>query len=241
MALDQDWDLLDPFAYGELTGEVFPQTQNTWIDQKLAEGVGGRQELNHHIMNLYAFPLRVYFLSTSDRWLGEPDDVVQGFFASRLDRNVYFDDWRKSGLRLRRWLMNGFCFYLKEMRRERRKDKRSEALAHDPEEVEDLDSQIDRAFAVAIVQRAMVDTQELCEANGFSDHWKIFFEHYYEDKEYKDIAPDFEIDTVRAATMARTVSGKFRKALRDLLVRDGATEAEVNQELAALLEASGGA
>ena len=39
--------------------------------------------------------------------------------------------------------------------------------------------------------------------------------------------------------MARTVGGKFRKALHNLLVRDGVTEAKVHQELATLLEAIG--
>lgn len=223
----------------EMKEDVFPQTQNTWIDQKLGQGQNGRLEVNHHVMSLYAWPLRVYFLGTADRWLGEPEDVVQGFFASRLGRNVFFDDWRKSGLRLRRWLMNGFCFYLKELKRERRNDRRNEELSREPEETEDLDRRIDRAFAVAVVQRAFAVTRKLCEEGGFSDHWKIFVAHYYQGKEYRDIVADFNVDTVRAATMARTVGSKFRKALRNLLVRDGATEAEVNQELATLLEAIG--
>src|SRR5882672_12709738 len=95
--------------------DVFPRTLGTWIGRKLQEGKAGRAEVNRHLMSVYAWPLQVYFRGSSDRWLGEPEDIVQGFFADRLDREEFLPGCQESGLRLRRWLMNGFCFYLKEL------------------------------------------------------------------------------------------------------------------------------
>ena len=106
--------------------DVFPETQNTWIGQRLREGKEGLAEINRHVMNVYAFPLRVYYHGTPHRWLGEADDVIQGYFADRLAREDFFKEWLKSGLRLRRWLINGFGFYLKELKKKRRRERVSD-------------------------------------------------------------------------------------------------------------------
>ena len=53
---------------GRATSQVFPQTISTWIGMRMGEGSQGRDELNRHVMSVYAFPLRVYFLGTRDRW-----------------------------------------------------------------------------------------------------------------------------------------------------------------------------
>ena len=100
-----------------MSANAFPQTRRTWIDDALDRGGDGVHDVNGHIMETYAWPLRVYYLGTNSRWLGEPDDVIDGFFADRLARDSFLGDWRASGLRLRRWLINAFCFYLLELRR----------------------------------------------------------------------------------------------------------------------------
>ena len=70
------------------TRDVFPVTQRTWLGRALVRGHEGLSEANHHIMDVYAQPLKVYYLGSSFRTLGEPDDVVQGFFADRLAREL---------------------------------------------------------------------------------------------------------------------------------------------------------
>lgn len=218
--------------------DVFPSTQRTWIDVALDRTGEGRLAVNHHIMSVYAHPLRVYCLGTAARWLGEPEDVVAGFFADRLSRDGFLDDWQRSGLRLRRWLMNAFSFYLAEEQRRRRRDRRWAELQADPESGSDEPERLmDRAFGESIVVQAMQMAQCACAAQGLGSHWGIFVRHAYAGERYDAIAADMRLSPARAAVMARTAARHFRRAIRDLLQSDGATERDVDDEIRMLLEA----
>ena len=223
--------------------DLFPRTQHTWIGRRLEQGADGRTDINHHVMSVYTWPLEIYCRSLRAHWLGDAEDIVRGFFASRLGREDFFQDWLESGMKLRRWLVNAFCFYLKEVRRERRRSEREEPLLDDGEGKQDLPAdEMDRAFAVSIVREALLQTRRSCEARELGEHWKIFQAHYYEGRscaEIVDSGESGEIDQVRAATMARTAAGRFRTVLRGLLRKDGATTSHVDRELAALLEVTG--
>ncbi len=221
--------------------DLFPATRSTWIGDRLRHDQSGRAEVNRHVMTVYALPLRAYFLGTSERWLGDADDIVQGFFADRLARDDFFAAWQQSGMPLRRWLMNAFCFYLKEQRRRHRRDNRGSALGEDPIAFSgDPDRAIDRAFVASLVQRAMDLTREGCEKDGMDDHWRVFEEHHCRARPYADIAEDLGIDAARAAVMSRTATRRFRMTLRELLARDSsASEAreDIDDQIRALVEA----
>lgn len=224
--------------------DVFPRTHNTWIGRKLLEGVAGRNELNRHVMEVYADPLRVYFLGTPDRRHAEAEEVVEGFFADRLARGDFFDDWKMSGLRLRRWLMNGLGFYLKELRRARKRGNRSQALDEErdaplEDSSKDVEREMDRAFAIAIVRQALGESRRACAAKGLERHWEVFYRHYYQGQGYGEFAPEFGVEAAKASDMARTAAGRFRDAMRDLLASDGALESEIDQEIEMLLEICG--
>ena len=62
-------------------------------------------------MDRYAGPLAVFVRGSSLARLGEPAEIVNGFFASRLSDAEFLRAWDRSGMRLRRWLMNGILFY----------------------------------------------------------------------------------------------------------------------------------
>lgn len=216
--------------------DVFPSTLNTWIDRRLDEGDGGRAEVNRHVMSVYAMPLRTYFLGTGDRWLGEADEVVQGFFADRLDRPRFFADWQQADMPLRRWLINAFCFYLKELRRRRWRDDRSGTLPDDPVVYEgNAERDFDRAFVASVVQRAMELARESCEADGLGEHWEVFTDHFCHDRAYAELGPEHGVDAARAAVMARTASRRFRTAVREVLARDGGDE-RLDEQIRALVE-----
>jgi hypothetical protein len=221
--------------------DVFPLTQGTWIEHRLALGDAGRRDLNNHIMSVYLWPLTVYFRGTRDRYLGDPEEVVQGFFASRLSKCDYFRDWKASGKRLRHWLINGFCFYLKELHRERRRNMRDSGVESPEPVYEEAQAvrEIDQAFLRGIVRRAMLDAAELCEQQGLAEHFKIFEEHFYLDQPYEVIGPRHGVDSTRAAVMARTAKRKFQSSLRELFMRDGAEESRVEDEISALLRIAG--
>jgi hypothetical protein len=81
-------------------------------------------------MEVYYEPLCIYCRATSYRTLGEPEEIVGGFFASRLSDPTWIARWRDESrarsMPLRRWLLNGLCFY---MREEARRQRRARLLA----------------------------------------------------------------------------------------------------------------
>lgn len=221
----------------QLKQDVFPPTMSTWIAQRMGDGSEGRADVNRHIMAVYDWPLRVYFMGSSERWLGEPEDVVGGFFADRLGRPEFLHDWRASGMRLRRWLMNAFCFYLMEVRRARARDRRAGELDKEPVVFKGSpEVAVDRAFRVSLVREALRSAQEACEKADLAQHWHIFVSHYLNGQDYSIISREFRVSPERAAVMARTAARKFRGAVRELLAGDGTPDQEVDQEILALIE-----
>ncbi len=220
-----------------MAADVFPSTMRTWIDQALDRDDAGRLEVNRHIMQTYEWPLKVYYRGTNSRWLGEPEDVVAGFFAARLERPDFLPSWRKSGMRLRRWLMNGFCYYLMELRREK---QRREAPLEDANEpvtfTGDPHAEIDRAAVVAFVRQALEVAAAQCAQEDLSDHWQVFLRHHHDNVPFQQIGGEFGVDAARAAVMARTAGRKFRTALRNVLERDGVKPQDIDAEIQALLE-----
>ena len=223
-------------------GNAFPTTQMTWIGQRLGLGQAGRLDVNHHVMDVYAWPLQVYFRGCRDRWLGEPEEIVQGFFADRLARDGFFAGWQQSGLRLNHWLRNAFCFYLHELRRRRRREQSEDALPPSSELSDGTagpEEEVDRAFAVSLVRAALERTERRCRDEQREAHFEVFVRHYYHGQRYDDFASELGISPARGAVMARTAARRFRDALRELVKRDGTSPAEIDSAIAALLEVTG--
>lgn len=218
--------------------DAFPPTRTDWIDGELGRGTMGRQNVNRHVMEAYAWPLKVYFLGTRDRWIGEPEDIVQGFFADRLGRPDYFNKWKASGKRLRHWLINGFCFYLKEINRDRSRGGKPASESAEPSYDDSAAAdEMDRVWVQALVREALVEGEAACARSGLGDHWKIFLSHFYQDQPYERVASSFGVDSTRAAVMARTAKRKFQAALRNLVRQDGVGEESVDAEIEQLLTA----
>lgn len=219
--------------------EVFPLTRVSWIASRLKAGEEGLLDVNRHVMSVYAEPLRAYYLGTQARWLGEPDDVIEGFFADRLGRPDFMTAWEHSGLRLRRWLMNAFGFYLKEQLRRRRRDavpdqNADEAVAFSGDPV----AAVDRAFIVSVVRHALEETRRTCESEGLGPHWNVFHAHFCCETPYAAIAGATRLDPARCVVMARTVRARFQRALRAALAVDDPSGA-ADAEILALLEGGG--
>lgn len=209
----------------------------SWIDRRLGEGDQGRGEVNRHVMATYGWPLKVYFLGTRDRWVGEPDEVINGFFADRLSRPAFFHDWRKSGLKLRHWLINAFCFYLRELKRSR---MRAQPDASPPADLPVSAAETkayDRAFIASVVRQALLAAGAACEREGKAVHWQVFMSHFCQGRPYDQFVGDLGVDAARAVVMARTARKRFQSALRDLVAHDAA-DADVDAEIRSLLEAT---
>jgi DNA-directed RNA polymerase specialized sigma24 family protein len=203
----------------------------------LVLGDVGQADVNHHLMSVYAEPLRAYLACTPYRSLGEPDDLVEGFFADRLGRPEFLSGWRRSEKRLRHWLMNAFVFYLKETVRGVNRQRRSYEISEEfPDDSQAPGEVLDRAFAMALVQTAMEQARESCRSRGLGDHFDVFREHYWNDVAYAELGTSMGVSPERARVMARTARDAFRRALRALLLRDGGQIGNVDGEIDSLLE-----
>jgi hypothetical protein len=228
--------------------DVFPLTRGTWINDRIRMGDAGRAEINRHVMSVYHWPLTVYFRGTRDRTLGEPDDVVQGFFASRLGKSDFFTEWQRSGKRLRHWLINGFCFFLKELRRDQRRRASSisglspsSPVFDEPSDSDDATAarDMDKVFLRGVVREAMIEASRVCEQLGLGKHFEIFEAHFYMGQPYEVIADRYGLEPTRAAVMARTANRKFQGALRELFLKDGTEANRIEEEIADLLGIAG--
>ncbi len=221
--------------------EHFPETQLTWIQRHL-EG-GQRDEVNRHVMESYGEPLRIYLNGHHLKWMGEADDLINGFFESRLSREDWFEKWRDSGRRLRHWIVTSFgSHYLKEQQRKviDERKRRGEPLPPAIEaDEESPDEAMDAAFARSIVKTAQNEARAKCDASGLGEHFRVFERHEIDGAPYADLAEELGLDPSRVRRMLRTAKEKFHETLRDLVRRElpGAyvTESQVDEELRILM------
>jgi DNA-directed RNA polymerase specialized sigma24 family protein len=227
-----------PSASSPVSNDAFPATQYTLIGRMLGDHDRGALEAARHVMTAYAGPLKVYYIGSSFRSLGEADDVVQGFFASRLARDNFLTDWMTSRRQLRYWLMTAFKHYLFEQVRGVKTDReRSAPLV----EInipcdEDDEQQFHREAALTMVREAMRIAEEACRESGQEDHWRVFVRHHVDGRSYEQLQEELGIDRKKFNVMARTAGNKLRAALRELLSWRGASEEDIDTEIQALME-----
>lgn len=214
----------------------FPETQRTWIVDRIGEGED--REVRQHLMAVYAQPLQQLARTRFRMDAGLAMDLVHGFFASRLGRSDYLLQWDKREMRLRGWLWNGLCFFLKEERRANRRFRTVQNVpdAADPSQ-KDPAEDLDRAFARALVQEARVRARHSCEADGFVKHWTVFTRRYEGEEALTAIAGDLGVSPDRALVMLRAPRLRFRQAITELLLADGVSAADMPRALRKLQEA----
>jgi hypothetical protein len=218
------------------SGADFPSTNHGWIGTQLALGEVGRAAVVQHVMSSYAVPLERYLRGSSYRAAGEAKELVQGFLADRVTQTDFFARWMDSGMKLRRWLMNGFLFYLRET--VRRNQRAPQTLESDPsDDREAAHRQFEREWGLALVARALERARSSCERRGQRVHWEMLERHYLHGVPYATLIEEYGVTAKEAATMVRTAAGKLRRAFFDLLDRDGVPESEIDGEIARLMEA----
>jgi len=218
----------------EQRSDAFPSTRVTWLGKRLEEGEEGLAAAREHVMRVYAEPLTIYLRGSSFRGLDEDDELVQGFFASRLSRASFLHDWAESGRPLRRWLLTGFRHYLHERVREHRRFAAPPVEATAQAEPAPA-ALFNRHVALSVVREAMAMAEKRCRGEGFERHWMIFRLHTIDGLPYDDLPTEFREPPRRAATMARTASNRFRAALRELVGWPGASDEAVDREIHALM------
>jgi DNA-directed RNA polymerase specialized sigma24 family protein len=133
--------------------------------------------------------------------------------------------------------MNAFCFYLKELRRQRRgREQPGESVEDETDSQGDPVATFDREVALAFVRAAMVQAEQTCREEKLEQHWTIFLRHHLQGTPFQDIAREFGMDAARATVMSRTATRKFRAALRDIVARDGVSPEQIDDEIQNLMK-----
>jgi len=214
------------------TPDLFDPTPRTTMVQWMRSNEKPR--VRDFLMRTYLVPLAGYLSATSYRRLGEPRDVVAGFFASRLDRDGWLESWRDSGIRLRRWLMTGLLFYCRE---EVRRQQRTTAVEVEVEEpiVPSAEQQFESEYAQTLVRSATESARASCETDGLVRHWNLFLRHFVDGATYEVLARDEALSVGQVNGMVRTAMSRFRTAVGEALLMDGADPRELDAEIQALL------
>ena len=214
------------------SAELFEPTPRTAMAELLDSQRRG--EVVEFLMKAYYAPLAAYLSATSFRSLGEPRDVIAGFFASRLSREEWLEAWRASGLRLRRWLVNGLLFYCREEIRRRRRG--AAETVPDESIPASADDEFERNYAQFTVRQSFEAGRLQCEAEGFARHWELFVRHHVDGRTYEQLAGESGLTVGQVNGMVRTAGLRFRKAISERLLRDGAEPGDLDREIGRLLD-----
>lgn len=211
----------------------FPTTQQTWILDRLAEGPRGEPALREHLMERYRDPLLVYVRGSTLRSLGEPDELVHGFFVHFLSRADALTRWAESGTRLRRWMMNGLVLHARGLRRDAGRNREATPLeavsaraAQDPTAEEAFEA----AWARSLLSDAATAVQAELLAEGRSAAWEVFARHIIDGLPYAECCPPLGYSVEDGRTVTRMVSIRIRRTLRELLLQEGTPEGEIAAE-----------
>lgn len=220
----------------------FPPTPRTLVHDALDRG--DHAGLAAHLMTVYERPLMVYFSATSFRDLGRPREVIAGFFADRLSRTSWLEDWRAAcalhEIPLRRWLLNALNFYLKEEARRLARNRRTQGTGDVPDIASDgsgAQAQFEREAARSIAAEALRRTRVACDAAGQARHYEVFVKHCVDGQTYETLGPLMGLSETQCAGHVRTVSVKFRHALVETLLDEGADPHDLDAEIVRLLGA----
>jgi len=221
--------------------DVFPSTHATWLRESIAAGPDGRSRATQAVLARYREPLRIYLSGTTfgrstrrDPLDGaDGEDLVHGFLAHRVARPEFLEGWIHSGFTLRRWMINGFLFYLREQNRSaRRRRAREGAASPSTGRVDDPLVRFERAWALAVIREASAATESTLAERGKRAHWELFVRHFVDDIPYGELTPPFGLTPSQAASVAREVAFLLRGNIRKVLAADGVPEEDVGPELA---------
>jgi len=217
----------------------FPTTQQTWILDRLAEGDRGAPALREHLMERYREPLLIYVRGSTLRTLGEPDELVHGFFVQFFSRADALTRWAESGTRLRRWMMNGLVLHARGIRRDAGRNRETaglDAAAAAAASQPTAEEAFEAAWARSLLSDAATAVQAELVSEARSAAWEVVARHIIQGQSYAECCPPIGFTVDDGRTVTRMVSIRIRRTLRELLLQEGTPEGEIAAELAMLEE-----
>lgn len=234
-----------PLAISCPRADSFPTTQMTTLFGELRElGVDARRRRPAEtIMRRYAEPLAVYARGSSLRELAEPADLVHGYFAQALADPAFLERYLASGMRLRRWLMNGLLLHARGVARDRARAARREGMPIDAAPEASIAAApdaggvgaFDRAWALALLSEACASVESSLVAEGRDRAWTVFRRHAIDGRSYADLERETGLGRQQMADLVRGVTRRLRERVLELLADEGGDAAEELRDVLRLL------
>lgn len=212
----------------------FPTTQQTWLLDRLGEGESGARPIREHLMERYREPLVIYVRGSTLRTLGDPEELVHGFFASFFSRKDALTRWAESGTRLRRWMMNGLVLHARGVRRDSGRNRETaglDAVAGAAAVEPTAEEAFDAAWARSLLSDAATAVQAELLREGRSAAWEVFARHIIDGRPYAECCPPVGYTVEEGRTVTRMVSIRIRRTIRELLLQEGTPESDITAEL----------
>jgi len=213
--------------------DLFPTTHATWLTTEVRDRP---HEASVYIMSRYLEPLCAYVRASSLRTLGEPNEIVNDFLASRVADPGYLSRWASSGIPLRRWLANGLITHARNraMTEARRRSARVELdPAHIVESAETSALlALERAWAMRVMIEAHDRVRSEFDADGKGAWWELFRLHSVQGLGYAQAAAATGVTPGSASHINRVVATRLREVLRSILEREGVAPDDIDRELA---------
>jgi hypothetical protein len=212
--------------------EAFPTTRLTLLLQEALQGhPHADMALRRVIMERYAEPLAIYAKGSTLRDIAEPEELVYGFLVQALAEPAYFERYRASGLRMRRWLMNGLLLHARSVARDRARASRREGATIDhistPASTgSSAEEAFDRAWALAILSEACASVEGALMAEGRDRAWTVFRRHAIDGRNYSELESELGLGRQQMADLVRTVTRRLRARVLELLASEGGNAAD---------------
>lgn len=183
------------------------------------------------VMARYATPLEAYAKGSTLREIAEPAELVHGYFATALADPQYFHRYQASGMRLRRWLMNGLLLHARGVARDRSRAVRREGSSIDliatPYAADrSAEQAFDRAWALALLSEACAGVEGALLAEGRDRAWTVFRRHAIDGRSYIELESELGLGRQQMADLVRSVTRRVRARILELLETEGGDAAE---------------
>lgn len=220
----------DHFPTTALT-TLLDQLRHTLHGEPSPRGSPAHLRMVETLMARYAGPLEVYARGSSLRDIAEPADLVHGFFAAALADPAYLARYQASGMRLRRYLMNGLLLHARSVARDRSRQNRREGGEMPPRGPAATSSAspehaYDRAWALAILSEACGSVEAALLAEGRDHAWTVFRRHAIDGRSYADLERELGLGKQQMADLVRSVTRRLRGRMLELLEAEGGDAAE---------------
>jgi hypothetical protein len=228
-------------------GPLFQPTVVSWIGGQLDLGDRGRSDLNRHIWETYYGPLwtlyRKWVKQARCQDVGTPDDVVTGFFVSRLSRPDYMRKWYDGG-RPKGWKLHDYLIhtlrgeYIHERARELKRNGKYVFLPEPPDPMPGPDpgDGIDAIFRDAVVDRTCQLLRRRCCATGRKKDWIVFKFHVLRRLKYPRFCGRLGLRPNEAAKLVQRLKTEIESIVHEVLRIDGIAPGDIDREIQALLE-----